>query len=179
MTRRIIASLLALSIANAAHAVSLKQIFDDVNAFGNAVDTFNNARAASSRVRTALADIAIHRWREEAPLFGHGILERGGHVVERMMIGSHHTWWGLLFVKGAVGFAALALPMAATVAALTMRAQADRMARPALGVVLAMLMFSLADNLEIIAYLMWPGLVLVGAALRRPILNPLVPRLGA
>ena len=150
-----------------------------VAAFENATDTFNSARADSSRVRAALGNIAVHRWSTEAPIFGHGVLEPGGHVVQRMMIGSHHTWWGLLFVKGAAGFAALALPFAVTSVALALRAQADRVARAALGILIAMLLFSFADNLEIIAYLMWPALILMGIALRRPIMNPFIGRLGS
>jgi len=150
-----------------------------LSAIDTAVESFNNARAASSRVRAALGNIAVHRWMTEAPVFGHGILEPGGHVVERMMIGSHHTWWGLLYVKGAVGFVALAVPMTVTVAALVVRAQADRVARIGLGIVLSMILFSFADNLEVIAYQMWPALILLGIALARPVRNPLAPRLGA
>ena len=46
-------------------------------------------------------------------IWGHGTVERGPHIVEYMPIGSHHTWNGLLFVKGMVGYAGLAVPMAA------------------------------------------------------------------
>ena len=69
---------------------------------------FREARADSSRVREALARIAVNRWRDEAPVWGHGQLEAGPHLVEYMMIGSHHTWFGLLYVKGAVGMVAMA-----------------------------------------------------------------------
>jgi len=34
----------------------------------------------------------------------------GAQVVERMPIGSHHTWVGLLFTYGLVGFIAQATP---------------------------------------------------------------------
>lgn len=56
-------------------------------------------RADSTRVREALGEIAIDRWWTEAPIWGHGVVERGPHFVEYMPIGSHHTWYGLLFVK--------------------------------------------------------------------------------
>ncbi len=135
--------------------------------YQDATDAFNAARAASSRVRTALGHIAVHRWWTEAPVFGHGTLERGGQAVERMLIGSHHTWWGLLFVKGAVGFAALAIPVAWSVVDLAVKAQRDRVARTGLGILLAIVLFSLADNIEVIAYLIWPSLVFIGIAFRR------------
>lgn len=147
--------------------------------YGDATETFNNARAASSRVRAALGNIAAYRGLNEAPIFGHGILERGGHVVEQMLIGSHHTWWGLLFVKGIVGFVALAIPMAWTGFDLLVKAQADRLGRAGLGILLSILFFSLADNIEIIAYLIWPALIVLGGACGRRVANPAVGYLGA
>ena len=75
------------------------------------VEKFRSARAGSSRVRSTLAQISLERWREEAPWWGHGVMERGPHLVEYMMIGSHHTWFGLLYVKGIMGFLSLAIPM--------------------------------------------------------------------
>ena len=77
----------------------LTQILDIID---DATQAFIGARADSSRVRSALSRIAYHRWETEAPVFGHGAVERGPHLVEYMPIGSHHTWNGLLFVKGAV-----------------------------------------------------------------------------
>jgi hypothetical protein len=132
-----------------------------------AVTTFNSARADSSRVRATLQRIAIHRWANEAPIFGHGTVERGSHLVEFMPIGSHHTWNGLLFVKGAVGFAALAVPLAWTGLEMFAKAQRDPVARAALGVVLVIFINSFGENLEILAYLAWPGLLLLGIAAKR------------
>ncbi len=91
-------------------------------------DDFKGARADSSRVRATLGRIAVERWQGEAPWFGHGVVENGPHLVEYMPIGSHHSWYGLLFVKGVAGAAALAVPMAWSLFAcgrLAMRA-ADR-----------------------------------------------------
>ena len=133
----------------------------------NGVDTFNNARADSSRVRATLQRIAFHRWESEAPFFGHGAVERGSHLVEFMPIGSHHTWYGLLFVKGGVGFLALAGPFLWTFVEILIKAQRDRVARASLGVLLVMFINSFGENLEILSYLAWPGLLLIGIALSR------------
>jgi hypothetical protein len=135
-------------------------------------DAFYNARAASSRVRATLVSIASHRWQSDAFWFGHGTMERGPHLVEFMMIGSHHTWYGLLFVKGIVGFIALAIPLTVSLISLSLKAQVDRVARAGLGVLLATTLFSFGDNLEIIAYFIWPGLIIVGIAHGRPLRNP-------
>lgn len=135
-------------------------------------DTFTSARAASSRVRATLNAIGYHRWYNEAFLFGHGTVQPGSHLVEYQAIGSHHTWYGLLFVKGIIGFVALAIPLTWTLIELTLKAQVDRVARTGLAVLLTMAIFSFADNLEIVAYLIWPGLLLIGICSKRRILNP-------
>jgi hypothetical protein len=161
-------------------AVAVVLLTDDVVlAYEDLVDAFNSVRAASSRVRATLASIAYHRWITEAPLFGHGIVERGPHLVEYMPIGSHHTWHGLLFVKGAAGFAGLALPMAWSFVELSLKAQSDRVARAGLAVLLALALFSFGDNLEIVAYLIWPGLIVIGIALGRRTFSPYASYLGS
>ena len=147
----------------------LSQITDAID---DAVQAFIGARADSSRVRSALARIAYHRWETEAPLFGHGAVERGSHLVEFMPIGSHHTWHGLLFVKGAVGFLALVLPLAWSLFELLAKAQRDAVARAAFGMVLVFIFNSFGENLEILAYLAWPGLLVIGIASRRKLMTP-------
>lgn len=160
-------------------AAALVLMTDDVvMAYQDFNDAFTAARAASSRVRATLASMAYYRWMTEAPVFGHGIVERGPMLVHYMAIGSHHTWHGLLFVKGAVGFVALAVPLAWSFVELSLKAQADRVARAALGVVIAIIVFSFGDNLEIVAYLVWPGLVVVGIAHSRRLRSPYVSYLG-
>jgi hypothetical protein len=147
--------------------VTFTSLFEQAS---NAVDEFKSARAGSSRVRSALARIAIQRWQDEAPIWGHGIVERGTHLVEYMPIGSHHSWYGLLFVKGIVGFAALAIPLALTLIYLIIEVQSrhrgamGRSAKSALSVTLILCLFSFGENLEILAYLLWPALLVIGIA---------------
>ncbi len=127
-------------------------------------DTFRAARADSSRVREALGRIAIDRWQTEAPLWGHGIVERGPHLVEYMPIGSHHSWYGLLFVKGAVGFFALAIAMLFSTVMLLIKSQYSDTARVGLGIVIILFLYTFGENLEILSYLFWPGLIILGIA---------------
>lgn len=134
---------------------------------------FKGARAASSRVRETLGNMAVQRWESEAPVWGHGIVERGPHLVEYMPIGSHHSWYGLLFVKGAVGFAALAAPMAWSFVELLLKAQTSQTARVGLSIVLILFLYTFGENLEILAYLFWPALLVLGIAHREPLRNPL------
>jgi hypothetical protein len=126
---------------------------------------FSSARADSSRVRAALGRIALERWENEAYWFGHGVVENGPHLVEYMPIGSHHSWYGLLFVKGLLGALALAVPLFLTLGRLAWTARAGAVQRTGFALVLVLVLYSFGENLEILAYLFWPALVLIGKAL--------------
>jgi hypothetical protein len=169
---------LMVGVSGAIAVVSIFMLTTITNLIDTAVSNFNSARADSSRVRATLQRIAIHRWQHEAPVFGHGAVERGSHLVEFMPIGSHHTWNGLLFVKGGVGFAALAIPMLWTFFELLLKAQRDPIARAALGVVIVLFINSNGENLEILCYLLWPGLLLIGIAMNRRVVGLWSPTLG-
>ncbi|AUH33067.1 capsular biosynthesis protein [Paracoccus tegillarcae] len=132
----------------------------------DAVATFKGARADSTRVRETLQRIAGERWRNEAVWFGHGTVHPGSHAVEFMPIGSHHTWWGLLFVKGVVGFGALLVPMVWHVLFSLIDAARHQRGRLPLGILMTIVLLSFGENLEIEAYMLWPGLVLLGVHLR-------------
>ncbi len=134
-----------------------------IDAVQNAITAFRSARMASTRVREALGRIATTRWREEAPIWGHGIVERGPHHVEFMPIGSHHTWFGLLFVKGIVGALSLGIPMAWTVIEMLLLSQVSPIGRMGLSIVFMLIFYSFGENLEILAYLFWPGLMVIGS----------------
>jgi hypothetical protein len=123
------------------------------------------SRPGSSRVRGALGRIALQRWENEAPIWGHGIVERGPKIVERMPIGTHHTWYGLLFVKGIVGLLALAIPMACTLLYLFLEAQRTKAACSALALMMVITSYSFFENLEILSYLYWPALLWIGISL--------------
>ncbi|MFQ3234642.1 MAG: hypothetical protein ACI9C4_000193 [Paraglaciecola sp.] len=120
------------------------------------------SRPASTRVRTVLESLAIQRWRSEAPFWGHGMVELGPEIVESMAVGSHHTWFGLLFVKGLVGLIALAIPMGISVIYFLFYCQQNIQARAALCFLIVFLCYSFFENLEILAYLYWPALFWIG-----------------
>ncbi len=133
---------------------------------------FAGARADSSRVRETLGRIAIERWENEAYWVGHGIVENGPHLVEYMPIGSHHSWYGLLFVKGLAGFLALLLPLLLSAWAIIFYGN-PATCRIGLSMLLVLVMYSFGENLEVLAYLYWPALLIIGMALKT------MPRAGA
>jgi hypothetical protein len=125
------------------------------------------SRPASTRVRTALENLAVQRWRDEAPIWGHGVVESGPKLVEFMPIGTHHTWFGLLFVKGLVGLIALAIPMGLSVIYFLFYFQQNIQARAALCFLIVFVCYSFFENLEILAYLYWPALFWIGMAFKQ------------
>ncbi|WP_417204924.1 O-antigen ligase domain-containing protein [Antarctobacter sp.] len=126
------------------------------------VGAFKGARADSTRVRETLQRIAHERWQNEAVWFGHGTVHPGPHIVEYMPIGSHHTWFGLLFVKGLTGFFALLVPLVWQTALALWDAARGPRGRLPLGIVMVIVLLSMGENLEIEVYLLWPALVILG-----------------
>jgi hypothetical protein len=134
----------------------------------SSADTFwtnlRGARAGSTRVRETLQEIALYRWWNEAPIWGHGVTERGPKLVEFMQIGTHHTIFSLLFVKGIVGLIAFAIPMLLSIFDLLVKAQKNPVAQFGFSMIMIMSLYSFVANLEVLAYLVWPGLIVMGMA---------------
>lgn len=133
------------------------------------LDDIKGARADSTRVRAALGNIALYRWQSEAYWFGHGVVESGTHLVEFMPIGSHHNWYGLLFVKGMVGFLSFLIPFLLTICVLIVKSQYQVSSRLALGMCLVISCFSLSENIEALAYMTWPAWLFIGIGMRSAI----------
>jgi hypothetical protein len=151
-----------------AAAVSSMAVFGGalLNLAKSSIDGFKNARASSSRVRDTIQSIGYYRWQTEAFWFGHGTIERGPHIVEYMPIGSHHTWYGLLFVKGIVGFSALLVPMIWHLVVVIVDAVQSARGRLPCALMLNFVILTFGENLEVEVYLLWPAYVLLGIHLR-------------
>jgi hypothetical protein len=132
------------------------------NAANDAVSTFKGARADSTRVRETLQRIASERWQNEAFWFGHGTVHPGSHAVEYMPIGSHHTWFGLLFVKGLVGMLSLIIPFVWQTLLAMKDATLSERGRLPMGIMMTLTLLSFGENIEIEAYLLWPALIVLG-----------------
>lgn len=135
---------------------------------GEAVwENFNGARAASSRVRSTLGRIALERWQNDAPVWGHGVIEpKGPKIVEFMPIGTHHTWFSLLYTKGIVGFGALAAVFAWSIVVLAHKSIHSPLARTGLSLVLTLCFYTFGENIDSLCYLYAPGLMIIGMAFK-------------
>ena len=126
-------------------------------------ERFHNARPGSSRVRKALKEMARQKWEQDAPLWGHGIMQgKGPRVTGGMPIGSHHTWLGILYLQGIFAFIALGTAFFLSVIDLGIKAFTHQNARIGLAMMIILFLFSLGENVDTLAYLYWPGLILVG-----------------
>lgn len=132
----------------------------------NAITAFKEARADSTRVRETLQRIAADRWETDAFWWGHATVRPGPHLVEYMPIGSHHTWWGLLFIKGVVGFTAFLVPFTLHALYVVLDAVQHPRGRLPLGLMMTFTMMTFGENIEIQLYLLWPALVALGLHLR-------------
>jgi hypothetical protein len=126
------------------------------------------SRPDSTRVRNSLEVIALQRWETEAPIWGHGAVEKGPQIVKGMHIGSHHSWYGLLFVKGIVGLLALAIPLIFTCLYLFFNSLNSKICYTAALMAIVFMCYSFFENLEILSFIYWPALLWIGIAL-----NPL------
>jgi hypothetical protein len=134
-------------------------------------DRFTQARASSSHVRDLLNSMALYRWRNDAPIWGHGILNpRGPRVVAQMPIGSHHTWFGVLFLHGIVGFFSLVIPFLWTTVEILIKAQHSETAKVTLHFLIVLFLFAFAENIQGLAYLYWPCLILMGMAFKEKLI---------
>lgn len=138
-----------------------------INLLQTARERFTKTRAGSSHVRSTLGRIAVYRWQTEAFVWGHGTIEgRGPRLAGYMPIGTHHTWFSVLYCHGLVGCLALAVPLLWSVLELAWKAQKCQIARVGLNIILVLVIFSLGENLDSLTYLYWPGLVVLGLALQ-------------
>jgi hypothetical protein len=139
-----------------------------LNGFEEFKIRFNQARAGSSKTRFALQQLALDRWWSDAPIWGHGTIEaEGPRVVGFMPIGSHHQWFGVLFSHGAVGLVCLASAYLWSFGFLLLQCGSSALARTAIALLLTFFLFTWGENLETMAYILWPALLMMGFAYRQ------------
>ena len=131
--------------------------------FNNLIETVRKLRAGSSKARDTLEAVALYRWWNEAPIWGHGLSEPGPAWIN-VPIGTHHTWLGLLFTHGLVGCIAFATALFWSFIDLLIKAQNNEIAKTGLRIVLVLMLFSFSEHFDGSVYVFWPGLLMLGIA---------------
>jgi uncharacterized membrane protein len=139
-----------------------------VNLLETFKEQFNKVRSGSSEVRGAIQNMTRERWWNEAPIWGHGHIEnRGPAALAFMPLGSHHTWFSILYTQGLVGCIALAMAFLWSFLDLLLKAQTYEHAKVGLSIILIVLLFSFGENVDTFAYTYWPGIVILGIAFKQ------------
>ncbi|MBE9193369.1 O-antigen ligase family protein [Gloeocapsopsis crepidinum LEGE 06123] len=139
------------------------------NFISNLTEQVHGARATSSEARINLIKLSLDKWWNEAPIWGHGYTEPiGPAIVYFLPVGTSGcgTWVNLLYTKGLVGFMAFAVPFLWSLIYLVIQAQRSAIAKTGLSIILVFFFFSFTEELDLLAYLYWPGLLMLGIALR-------------
>jgi hypothetical protein len=128
---------------------------------------FYQIRPGSSKVRAALGRMSLDRWWNEAPIWGRGInTSRGPAAFGFMPIGTHHTWYGVLYLHGLVGFLCFVIPFVLTIFDLLSQVRNSPTSKVGFSLILVLLLFSFGENIENLAYLYWQGLLVIGIAIK-------------
>ncbi|MBD0328077.1 MAG: O-antigen ligase family protein, partial [Pyrinomonadaceae bacterium] len=125
-------------------------------------EQFDKFRAGSSKIRAIIYRMTLERWWYDAPIWGFGLRDEAPAIVVNLPLGTHNTWFGALYSHGLVGCVALAIAFLWSFIHLLIKAQTSDVAKVGLSIILLLFLGSLADNLEVFAYLLWPGLILLG-----------------
>lgn len=139
------------------------------NFVSDATEKIHGARATSSEARMNLVTLSLNKWWNDAPIWGHGYTEPiGPAIVYFLPIGTSGcgTWVNLLYTKGIVGFMAFAVPFLWSFIQLVIKAQRSAIAKTGLSIILVFFFFSFTEELDLLAYLYWPGLLMLGIALK-------------
>lgn len=156
--------MIVLSGATAGGAVFYSDIKNSIDVFTLSVKEY---RSGSTKARDAIQQLALDAWREEAPIWGHGTFSGNGPVsVGSRGIGSHHTWYGILYAHGIMGAVPLGIAFLWSILDLLLKLRTHRSAGTGLSILLTLLVFSTVDNIDGLAYLYWPGLVVLGIAFK-------------
>ncbi|HEY9770130.1 MAG TPA: O-antigen ligase domain-containing protein [Coleofasciculaceae cyanobacterium] len=138
-----------------------------INAMNAFKEEFTNTRPGSSKIRSVLQRMALYRWQNEAPVWGHGSISASGPIVTaNLPIGTHHTWFSLLYAHGIVGCLSLAIPLVWSLIELVFKAQNSQIAQVGLSLLLVIIIFSFGENIDGLTYIYWPGLVILGIAFK-------------
>ncbi|OKH25859.1 capsular biosynthesis protein [Chroogloeocystis siderophila 5.2 s.c.1] len=150
---------ITLAIASFITSIFTPQL---INFIQTSREQFDSFRSSSSEVRGLLVNLALDRW-YEAPIWGHGVVTPW---LNTPGIGTHHTWVGLLFIRGIVGFFAFATPLFCSFIDLLFKVQKSITAKVGMSIILILFIFSSVIDISYIVHLYWLGLVMLGISLK-------------
>jgi hypothetical protein len=86
-----------------------------------------------------------------------------------MPLGTHQTWIGLLYTHGIVGFSAFTVAFLWSFLTILLKAKESETARVGLTLFVCITLASFVDNIDFLAYSIWPALLIIGIALNEKV----------
>ena len=137
-------------------------------------DFFNKIRGKDSdesgKLRAYINRMTLARWQSESPVWGHGVIEefgQGPRITYGVPLGTHSTWFAILYLHGIVGFLALAIACLWSFFNLLIKSQSSDLAEIGLRILIILIIFGFAEPLNIWPYVYWPALLVLGVALKQ------------
>jgi O-Antigen ligase len=147
----------------------LSEIQEKFNTISSRIKEY---RGGSNKARDLLQQLALDGWKE-SPIWGHGSMTANGPAsVGFRGIGSHHTWYGVLYAYGIVAAIPLAIALTWSLVDLITKVGTHRNAVVGICILFVLLVFSTVDNIDTLAYLYWPGLLTLGICFKEEYINP-------
>jgi hypothetical protein len=141
----------------------LSEIQDRIDSLSSIIKGY---RSGSTKARDLLKQLALDGWKE-SPIWGHGTMTANGPAsVGYRGIGSHHTWYGVLYAYGIVAAIPLAIAFLWSFFDLITKIGTHKHAAVGICILCVLLIFSTVDNIDTLVYLYWPGLLLLGIAFK-------------
>jgi hypothetical protein len=121
-------------------------------------------RQGSTDSRDKIQQLALNSL-NEAFIWGHGTFaEKGPALIHGLGVGSHHMWYGLLYLHGIVGTLVFAVAIIWSFWSLFIKVGITQYAPLGISLLGILLIFSFSENIDSLLYLCWPGLVILGTA---------------
>lgn len=163
-------SLFVTGFASSLLGILLPKASDFLQAAKNFVEKYRGKDSADSgQLRGYINRMTLARWQSEAPIWGHGVIEefgRGPRITYGIPLGTHSTWFAILYIHGIVGFLALASAFLWGFFALLIKSHRSDTAKVGLAILIVLSIFGFTEVLNVWAYIYWPALLLLGIAFR-------------
>jgi len=151
--------------------IALPKAVDLLLAVKNFFDNYRGKDSADSgQLRSYINRMTLARWQSESPIWGHGVIEEFGNgprITYGIPLGTHSTWFAILYNHGVVGFFALALAFLCSFLTLTISSQSSELSRMGLTIIIVLVIFGFSEPLQVWAYIYWAPLLILGMALNK------------
>jgi hypothetical protein len=150
--------------------IFLPKIIDVLQPAKNFLDQYRGKDSAESgKLRGYINRMTIARWQSESPIWGHGVIEefgQGPRITYGVPLGTHSTWFAILYLHGIVGFLALAIAFIWGFFDLLIKSKSSNTAEVGLAILIVFIIFGFTEPLHIWPYVYWPALLVLGISFK-------------